>query len=116
EAARQYHADRGNRCAIVEIEADRLELLRQLLNDSVSIDAARRAISTARYPQATADALLCELRANGIKQLSQPTCQRRLADIYAPQSRQLAAALIRLKPQYPAITDDLILAIDGLAS
>ncbi len=63
---------------------------------------------TAAAPRVTYDALLYELRTNGIAQLAKPHCRGRLADLSTEQVRELFDALIRLKPKYPAITDDLI--------
>ena len=40
EAARDYHAQRGGSRTVIEIEPARLRRLRQLLNDSVSLERA----------------------------------------------------------------------------
>jgi hypothetical protein len=62
-------------------------------------------------PQSTYDAALYELRTHGIAQLEKPNCRRRLGDLSTQQVRDLIAALIRLRPNYPAITDELILKL-----
>jgi hypothetical protein len=59
-------------------------------------------------PQSTYWAALYELRTYGAPQLSKPDCQRRLGDLSTAQLRGLIAALIRLRPEYPKITDELI--------
>ena len=59
-------------------------------------------------PQATVDALLFELRENGFAQLEKPTCLRRLADLSTAQLREINGALVRLKPRYQKITQELI--------
>jgi hypothetical protein len=64
-------------------------------------------------PQATVDALLFELRANGFAQLEKPTCLRRLADLSTAQLREINAALVRLKPRYPKITQEMIVILRG---
>ena len=61
--------------------------------------------------QATYDAILYELRTYGISQLAKPNCRRRLFDLSTEQVRELIAALMRLRPRYPAITDDLLLKL-----
>jgi hypothetical protein len=59
--------------------------------------------------QSTYDAVFYELRTYGLAQLAQANCRRRLADLSTVQVRELIAALIRIRPQYPTtITDDLI--------
>ena len=61
--------------------------------------------------QVTCDAILYELRTYGISQLAKPNCRRRLFDLSTEQVRELIAALMRLRPRYPAITDDLLLKL-----
>jgi hypothetical protein len=61
--------------------------------------------------QSTYDALLYELRTYGIAQLENANCRRRLGDVSSDQLRELIATLTRLRPQYPAITDELILKL-----
>jgi hypothetical protein len=82
--------------------------------DDMSLDALWAALNRAardRYnaaPQSTYDAAVYELRTYGIAQLEKPNCRRRLADLSTAQVRELIAALIRLRPKYPKITDELI--------
>jgi hypothetical protein len=64
-----------------------------------------------RAAQSTVDALVWELRTYGIPQLGKPNCQRRLSDLSTKQGHELIAALLRLRPRYPAITDELILKL-----
>jgi hypothetical protein len=71
-----------------------------------------RHIRDERARQSTCDACLYELREHGVSQLLQPNCKRRLGDLSTDQVRELIAALLRLRPKYPAtITDALILKI-----
>jgi hypothetical protein len=65
-------------------------------------------------PQPTCNALLYELRTHGLARLQNSNCQVRLGDISDAQLRDLIAALIRLQPRYPNISDELILTLDGL--
>ena len=62
-------------------------------------------------PRATVEALLYELRTQGLAVLERPSCRRRLADVPSAQLRDVIAALIRLRPQYSTITDDLLLKL-----
>jgi hypothetical protein len=68
-----------------------------------------------RAAQSVCDAVLFELRTYGLPQLAKPTTQQRLADLSSEQLDGIIAALIRLRPKYPAtITDDLLLALGEL--
>jgi hypothetical protein len=58
--------------------------------------------------QSTYDALLWELREQGIAQLEKPECRRRLSELSTKQLRDLIAALVRLRAKWPKITDELI--------
>jgi hypothetical protein len=83
-------------------EADRKAAARRQLSDDPRRHGA---------PQSTFDALLYELRTHGISQFANPNCRRRLADLSSHQVRELIAALMRLRPKYSAITDDLLLKL-----
>jgi hypothetical protein len=65
-------------------------------------------------PKATYDALLYELRSYGLPRLQNPTCRQRLGDMSDLQLKELIAALIRLQPNYPNITDELIVVLNGI--
>jgi hypothetical protein len=60
----------------------------------------------------TVDALHYELCTHGIAQLENSNCRRRLADLSTEQLRNLIAALERMRPKYPVITDDLLSKLD----
>jgi hypothetical protein len=62
-------------------------------------------------PRSTYDAALYELRTYGLQQLVNSNCRHRLADLSTLQMRELIAALIRLRPQYSSITDELLLKL-----
>jgi hypothetical protein len=68
-------------------------------------------VGGARAAKSTYDALVYELRTYGIAQLEKPNCRGRLGDLSTQQVRDLIAALMRLRPNYPAITDELILKL-----
>ena len=61
-----------------------------------------------RAARSTFDACLFELREYGIKQLANPSCRRRLAELSSKQVAELLNALVRLRSRYPNITDDLL--------
>jgi hypothetical protein len=65
-------------------------------------------------PQSTCDAVLYELRTYGLARLQSPVTRRRLGDMSDAQLKYLIAALIRLQPKYHNISDELILALDGI--
>ena len=117
DAARQYHAARGGRLLVVEIQPERLARFRQLLGDNTSLDRVWRELNERGdrpAPQATFDALLYELHTLGVAGFKNPSCRRRLADLSDPQLRELLAALIRTRARYPAITDELLIALDEI--
>jgi hypothetical protein len=65
-------------------------------------------------PSATVEALVYELRTRGLAALTHPNCLRRLDDVSTAQLREVISRLIRLRPKYPSITDDLLLKLGGL--
>ena len=65
-------------------------------------------------PQTTYDAALWELRTYGVAQLAKENCRRRLSDLSTKQIRELIAALMRLRPQYSMIDDELLLKLGDL--
>jgi hypothetical protein len=83
--------------------------------DKMSLPALWEALNDPRRferaAQSTCDALLYELRTYGVPQLAKPNCRGRLSDLSTEQLRELLAALMRLRPKYPAITDELIMKI-----
>jgi hypothetical protein len=62
-------------------------------------------------PQSAVDALVYELRTQGASAIQRPDCRQRLAAISTAQLRAVMAELIRLRPKYPNITDDLLLTL-----
>jgi len=56
----------------------------------------------------TVDALMFSLRARGLSALKEPNCQRRLAELSPAQVNEIITRLIALRPQYPAINDELL--------
>jgi len=59
----------------------------------------------------TAEALMYERRTDGVRALGRPNCQRRLCDLSTIQVREVIERLTRLRPRYPAITDELLLTL-----
>jgi hypothetical protein len=85
--------------------------------DRMSLPALWEALNAAPRLEAaksTCDALLYELRTLGVAALAGPNCKQRLSALSTKQLRDLIAALMRLRPQYPAITDDLLLKLGEL--
>ena len=64
--------------------------------------------------QSTYDAALWELRTYTLAQLAKENCRRRLSDLSTKQLRELIAALMRLRPQYSMINDELLLKLGDL--
>jgi hypothetical protein len=62
----------------------------------------------------TVEALMYELRTLGLAALAGPNCRRRVSELSPDQVRAVIERLDRLRPNYPAITDDLILTIGEL--
>jgi hypothetical protein len=117
EAARQYQTARGRRTLVTEMPPHRLSRLRELLADEISLDRAWRELNddgNQPAPQVTLDALIYELRTLGVAAFKNPSCRRRLADLSDLQLRELLAALIRTRARYPAITDELLIALDEI--
>jgi hypothetical protein len=62
----------------------------------------------------TLEAVMYELREDGIAALRVPNCRRRLGDLSPQQVKEVLNRLLTLRPRYPKITDELIARIDGL--
>lgn len=62
----------------------------------------------------TIEAVMYELRTYGLAAIAGTNCQRRLADLSNAQLREVIERLDRLRPQYPAITDNLLLSLAEL--
>jgi hypothetical protein len=56
----------------------------------------------------TVEALMYELRTDGVRALGRPNCQLRLGDLSTMQVREVIERLTRLRARYPAITDELL--------
>jgi hypothetical protein len=74
----------------------------------------QRARITRRAAETTVEAVRYELRTSGIAPLARPRTQIRLADFNAQQITEMVASLRRMLPRYPAITEELITAIEEL--
>jgi hypothetical protein len=62
----------------------------------------------------TVEAVMYSLRERGQAAISEPDCQRRLAELSPAQLRDVIERLDRLRPKYPAITDDLLLMLAAI--
>jgi hypothetical protein len=116
-AARQYQTARGRRTLVTEMPPHRLSRLRELLADEISLDRAWRELNddgNQPAPQVTLDALIYELRMDGLAALEKPNCRRRLADLSDDQLREVLAALIRARTNCAAVTDELLVALDEI--
>jgi hypothetical protein len=108
EASREYHNNRPRH----DPNDPRIARARRLLADDVSIERAWHQLNRCNEAAPmTLEALVYELRTYGALQLARPNCQRRLAALSTAQVREIIARLIRIRPRYPAITDDLLLAL-----
>jgi len=56
----------------------------------------------------TIEALMYELRTLGLAALAGSNCRRRLAELNRAQLQDIIRRLIRLRPGYPAVTDELL--------
>jgi hypothetical protein len=70
--------------------------------------ALRRRIESSGAASTTVEALMYELRTLGIAALAGSNCRRRLADLNREQFEDIIRRLIRLRPHYPSITDELL--------
>jgi uncharacterized glyoxalase superfamily metalloenzyme YdcJ len=96
--------------------ADALRV-RRLFDYSISLERCSAELNQRRgdgAPQSTVEALVYELRTHGLTALEHPSCLRRLDDVSTAQLREVLARLIKLRPKYPAIADDLLLKLGGL--
>jgi hypothetical protein len=115
-AAVEYHRDQPGRLAVA-IEPERLARLRRLMADDISLGRVWRELNDpgARpTPQTTVNALLYQLRMDGLGAFEHPNCRRRLAELSTEQLRELMAALIRVRRRCAAVTDELLIALDRI--
>ena len=64
-----------------------------------------------RAAPTTVEALMYELRTDGVRALGRANCQRRLCDLSTIQAREVIERLTRLRARYPTITDELLLTL-----
>jgi hypothetical protein len=65
-------------------------------------------------PQVTVEAVMYELQENGLDALKAPNARERLGVLSRKQHREVLARLIKLRPHYPQITDELLVYIEEL--
>jgi hypothetical protein len=91
--------------------------LPRLLDDNMSLERVWTEVNQRRgndVPQSTVEALIYELRRHGLIALQHSNCLRRLDDVSTAHLREMLSRLIKLRPKYLAITDDLLLKLGGL--
>ncbi len=65
-------------------------------------------------PQVTVEAVMYELRAWGLGALKAPNARERLSALSRKQHREVLGRLLKLRPRYPKITDELLVYVEGL--
>jgi hypothetical protein len=65
-------------------------------------------------PQVTVEAVMYELREYGLNALKAPNARERLGTLSRKQHREVLARLIRLRPRYSKISDELLVYVEGL--
>jgi hypothetical protein len=68
----------------------------------------------ARVAESTVQAVAYALRQHGMRRLNDPWLTVRLAEFSDAQITELIAALQRMQPRYPAITNEIIAEITKL--
>ena len=89
----------------------RTQRLRHLMGDDISLDRAWHELNDRRDKGAastTVEALMFSLRERGATALKEPQTRLRLGELTPQQLREAIARLIKLRLQYPAISDDLL--------
>jgi hypothetical protein len=76
--------------------------------------ALRRRRREHRAAPMTVEAVMYELRTDGLSALKVQNCQHRLAELSAAQVSEVIERLERLRPNHPAITDELLLQVGKL--
>ena len=62
----------------------------------------------------TVEAAMYSLRERGAVALTEPDCQRRLSELSPKQVREVIERLIKLRPRYPKIDDEVIATVQEL--
>lgn len=62
----------------------------------------------------TVEAVMYSLRERGKAAMTESDCKRRLSDLSPVQVQNVIERLHRLRPKYPAITDDLLLMLAAI--
>jgi hypothetical protein len=103
QAARDYHAARNGRHAVVEIEPEKLKQLQRLMDDSISLERAYAELNDMREQEraaaSTVEALMYSLRERGVKALEEPDTRRRLSLLSEEQLIEVGDRLLQLKPR-----------------
>jgi len=102
-AAREYHAARGNRPAVVELDREEVQRLRRLLPRSVTVERAYAELNhyaelkrRGCAPAATIEALMYGLSIRNTAALREPEVRERLARLSQDQLYEIADRLQRL--------------------
>jgi hypothetical protein len=102
-------------------EAERDEAVRERFPTAWELqamyeDSLRRQREKYGAAPSTVEALMWGLRTKGIAHLHEPNCRRRLSELSTAQLHKVIARLIQLRPEYPAITDELIFQLGEMLS
>jgi hypothetical protein len=62
----------------------------------------------------TVEAVMYELREDGLTALKTPNCQRRIGELSRRQLLGVLGRLLKLRSRYPKVSDDLLLYIEDL--
>jgi hypothetical protein len=95
---------------------DKRERLRRLLDDDVTLERAyyeiKRRHFQGRAATSSIEAFVVGLRERGTAALREPEIQCRPGELSVEQFREVIARLIKLRPQYRAISDELLLQLE----
>jgi hypothetical protein len=101
-----------------QLEHDRLDWLRSLLEPNVSLDCLWRELNSAhlggRAADSTVEAVAYALRTDGVSALA--ANRERLAELSEQQLRDVVVRLRRAQPAYPVIADQLLELLAELLS
>jgi hypothetical protein len=93
-----YHRDGAGRCAVAEIEPERLTRLRRLMADNVSLDRTWAELNANRpTPNATIEAVKQGVRDRGLAALKETATRARLAGFGAAARAELDRWLTHFK-------------------
>jgi len=102
EAAEQYHRDRAGWPLIVEIEPEKLKLLRRLMDPAFELSHVWATLNSPRTrptPEATITAVMHAVRKRGLAALEEPATKARLAGCDAEARAEINRRIEKPEPQ-----------------